>query len=112
MRNAVSLPGNVLPINSDVLNHYEHLRNKLKETDSRFLKTLPGFLDVKQELVSDVVNIWFMAGLHVISEVRVIRKRKEVLNKFQAARKKAIKKKQEVKGAWSTYCLTSPRVSV
>ena len=89
---------NVLPSNRNVVNHYEFLRKTLCSTDPKFFKKLPVFTDVKQELVNNVREIWLKAGLTVISEIRVLTKCKELIDKHEKAERKAKKmsKKKEL----------------
>ena len=78
---------NVLPSNRNVVNHYEFLRKTLCSTDPKFFKKLPVFTDVKQELSNNVREIWLKAGLTVISEIRILTKCKELIDKHEKAEK-------------------------
>ena len=52
------LKKNVLPLQGDVIFHYQHLKNKLKETYANFLRKDPTFKDVKLSLAEDVAKVW------------------------------------------------------
>ena len=80
---------NVLPTNRSVVNHYQYLRKNLSTTNSKFLKKSAVFADVKQQLVNDVREIWQKAGLPVVSEVRILTKCKDIIDKEEKARRKA-----------------------
>ena len=89
--NCEKFANNVLPSNRNVVNHYEFLRKTLCSTDPKFFKKLPVFTDVKQELVNNVREIWLKAGLTVISEIRILTKCKELIDKHEKAERKAKK---------------------
>ena len=46
----------VLPLNVDVISHYYFLRKFYSNTDRKFLKELPYFNDLKDDIVNDVYN--------------------------------------------------------
>ena len=90
--------GNALPGNRNVVNHYQFLRKTLRSTDPEFFKKLPVFADIKQKLVNNVCDIWLKADLTVISEIRILTKCKETIDKYEKAKRKAknMSKKKEL----------------
>ena len=92
---------NLLPTNLDVIGHYFYLRKKLTVTSSQFLKKIPCFADVRDNLVDDVIEIWNRAGLPILSRQRIEAKLKNLISQFEAARKRAKRRKtDEVSEDW------------
>lgn len=91
----------MLPLNSDVVGHYFYLRKQLTETNPKFLKKIPHYKDLKDQLLRDVVGVWNKACLPVLSKQRIEAKLKELIEKYNAARKKEMKRGgSEVNEEW------------
>ena len=100
------LKKNVLPLQGDVIFHYQHLKNKLKETDANFLRKDPSFKDVKLSLAEDVAKVWIRASLPILSYCRIETKLKELVEKWKAAVKRARRKEEDtVTEAWTKELL-------
>ena len=61
------------------------------DTESKFSAKRPGINDIKQVVISDVVNLWIKASLAVIETKSAQNKLKNVIKKFLTARKRAKK---------------------
>ena len=86
--------GNVLPTNQEVIQHYYHVRQFLIDTEPKFLRIPPGFNDIKELVMSDVVESWRKASLIVIEAKSIQKKLKNIHDKFKCARKRAKKSKR------------------
>ena len=91
----VKLEKNYLPLNIDVINHYYYSRKLHSESKLDFLNEMPGFNDVKNEVVNDTIRIWQAAGLPIISHSRIQIKFKHVGDKFEGAKKTAYVRQKE-----------------
>ena len=58
---------NKLSLNADLINRYYYLRELLRESKPEVLKKMPGFNNVRKEVVNDIIWIWQAAGLPIIS---------------------------------------------
>ena len=58
--------GNTLPTNREAIEHFYHVRQVLMDAKSKFSAEGPGFNDIKQVAISDVVDLWRKASLAVI----------------------------------------------
>ena len=54
LQKAKELEGNVLSLNLYVVHHYFYSRRKFSDTEPKFLKNLPCFNGIKEQLLSDV----------------------------------------------------------
>ena len=54
---------NKLSLNVDLLNHSYYLRELHRESKPEVLKKIPGFNNVRNEVVNDITWIWQAAGL-------------------------------------------------
>ena len=66
------LSGNVLPTNSEVVQHYFYLRKNLTDSHSKFLNKTPNFADIRDSL----------EYVHMRSEMKTGRNEKTSLNRF------------------------------
>ena len=82
------LEGNSLSTN---IEYFYHVRQVLMDTESKFSAKRPGINDVKQVVISDVVDLWIKASLAVIETKSAQNKLKNVIKKFLTARKRAKK---------------------
>ena len=57
---------NVLPTNREVIQHYHYIGQLLIDTEPKFRKVAPGFSDIKEIVMRDVVELWRRASLPVI----------------------------------------------
>ena len=80
---------NVLPLNVDAVSHYYYLRKLYRETRDEFLYKLPSFSDLRNEVVKDVMQIWQVASLPTVGFKRIQTKLKELIAKFEGAKKRA-----------------------
>ena len=85
------LVGNTLPINREVNKHFYYVRQVLIDTESKFSAKGPGFNDIKQVVISDVVDLWRKVSLAVTEAKSAQNKLTNVIEKFLAARKRAKK---------------------
>ena len=58
--------GNTLPTNREVIEHFYHVWQVLMDAESEFSAKGPEFNDIKQVVISDVVDLWRKASLAVI----------------------------------------------
>ena len=58
---------NKLSLNVDLINGYYYLRELLRESKPEVLKKMPGFNNVRNKVVNDIIWIWQAAGLPIIS---------------------------------------------
>ena len=79
--------GDRLPLAAEVLDYYSFLRRSKSESNPKFLLQLPNFVDVKNQLISDVIGLWGKASLPIISTKRVETKLKELIKKYTLALK-------------------------
>ena len=70
------------------------------DTESKFSAKRPGFNDIKQVAISDVVDLWRKASLAVIEAKGAQNKLKNVIEKFVTARKRAKKFKCSINEDW------------
>ena len=89
------LDNNVLPLNSEVISHYFFLRNSFSDSNPGFFHKIPAFGDIKEKLFKDEVALWRKSGLPIVSKQRVEAKLKELIDRYTAARKKALKRGDE-----------------
>ena len=61
------------------------------DTEPKFSAKGPGFNDIKQVVISDVVDLWRRASLAVIEAKSAENRLKNVIEKFLTARKRAKK---------------------
>ena len=71
--------GNTSPTNREVIEHFYHVRQLLMDTESKFSAKGPGFNDIKQVVISDVVDLWRKASLAVIKAKGAQNKLKNVI---------------------------------
>ena len=88
MQTFKELEKNMLPLNSNVVGHYFYLRNQLTVTNSKYFNKLPYYEDVKDQLLLDVLSIWTKASLLVLSKQRIEAKLKDLIDRYNALRKK------------------------
>ena len=94
------LVGNTLPTNSEVIEHFYHVRQVLMDTESKFSAKEPEFNGIKQVVISDVVDLWRKASLAVIKAKSTQNKLNNVTEKFVTARKRAKKFKCSINEDW------------
>ena len=87
---------NALPLQKEVIWHFEYLRGKLSENSVKFRKKAPGYNDVRVQLLDDIIGFWVKSGLPVLSRIRVETKLKEMLQKWKLASKRARKSKGDL----------------
>ena len=92
--------GKALPTNREVIKHFYHVRQVLMDTESKLSAKGPGFNDIKQVVISDVVDLWRKASLAVIEAKSAQNKLKNVIEKFLTARKQAKKFKCSINEDW------------
>ena len=92
--------GNTLPTNREVIEHFYLVRQVLMDTESKFSAKGPGFNDITQVVISDVVDLWRRASLAVIEAKSAQNKLKNVIEKLLTARKRAKKFKCYIKEDW------------
>ena len=88
MQTFKELEKNMLPLNSNVVVHYFYLRNQLTVTNPTYFNKLPYYKDVKDQLLLDVLSIWTKASLSVLRKQRIEAKLKDLINRYNALRKK------------------------
>ena len=86
------LLGNVLPTNTEVIEHFFHVRQILMVTDTKFSKK-KNFNDLKDVVISDVVELWSKGSLSAIKTKSIHKKLKMLHQRFEVARKLAKKTK-------------------
>ena len=92
---------NILPTNFEVVQHYFYLRKNLADSDSKFSSKTPSFSDLKDSVVNDVIAVWSKASLPTVSRQRVVGQSRNLISKFEAARKRAKRRKSsEVSEEW------------
>ena len=69
---------NALPLQKEVIWHFEYLRGKLSENSVKFQKKAPGYNDVRVQLLDDIIGLWVKSGLPVLSRIRVETKLRDV----------------------------------
>jgi len=84
---------NMLPLNKEIIWHYDYLRTNLREVDANFQKKVPNFTDVKSLLLEDIIGIWKRASLPIVGRNRVETKIKVLIEKWNLCKKKARKSK-------------------
>ena len=57
------------------------------ESIPEFSKKMPGFNDIRNEVVKDIFGIWQAAGLLIISYSRIQTKFNDVVAKFEGTKK-------------------------
>ena len=72
----------------------------MTDTESKFSAKEPGFNDIKQVVISDVVDLWRKASLAMIDTQSAQNKLKNVIEKFITARKRAKKFKCSINEDW------------
>ena len=92
---AAKLRENVLPTNEEVLKHYYFKRRFLQQTSAKFVTKCPEFNDLKYKVVTDVVTLWVKSSLPTLSISRIQTKLLDIVKKLRAAKRRAIKKKQQ-----------------
>ena len=69
---------NALPLQKEVIWHFEYLRGKLSENSVKFQKKAPGYNNVTVQLLDDIIGLWVKSGLPVLSRIRVETKLRDV----------------------------------
>ena len=92
LQKAKALESNVLPLNLDVVGHYLYLRKKLSNTNPKFLKNLLRFKEIKDQPLSDIASVWKKASLLILNTQGIVVKMKDVIEKYNAARKEELKR--------------------
>ena len=87
---------NALPLQKEVIWHFEYLRGKLSGNSVQFQKKAPSYNDVRVQLLDDIIGFWVRSGLPVLSRIRVETKLKEMLQKWKLALKRARKSKGDL----------------
>ena len=82
----VQLEKNKLPFNINIINHYYYFSKSYSECKQEFLNKMPGFNDLRNEIVNDVIYIWRAASLPIISYSRIQTKLKDLVAKFERAK--------------------------
>ena len=85
-----------MPLQKEVIWHFEYLRGKLSEKSVKFQKKAPGYNDVRVQLLDDIISLWVKSGLPVLSKIRIETKLKEMLQKWKLASKRARKSKGDL----------------
>ena len=110
------LVGNVLPTNQEVIQHYYHVRQFLINTEPKFSRIPPGFNNIQELVMSDIVKLWRKASLTVIEAKSIQKKLKNIHNKFTCARKSynSIKNQSALSSMKTGFsnCLTYQNVAV
>ena len=91
MQTFKELEKNMLPLNSSYSNvdgHYFYLKNQLTVTNPKYFNKLSYYKNVKDHLSLDVVSIWTKASLSVLSKQRIEAKLKDLIDKYNALKKK------------------------
>ena len=88
MQTFKELEKNMLPLNSNVVGHYFYLRNQLTVTNSKYFNKLPYYKDVIDQLLLDMLSIWTKASLPVLRKQRIEGKLKDLIDRYNALRKK------------------------
>ena len=83
--------GNTLRANREVIERFYHVRQVLVDTESKFSAKEPGFNDINQVEISDIVDLWRKASLSIIGAKSVQNKLKNVIEKFLTPRKRSKK---------------------
>ena len=83
---------NVLLTNREAIQHYHYIRQLLIDIEPIFGKVAPGFSEIKEIAMSDVVELWRRASLPVIKTRSVQLKLKKLIEKFLSARKRTKKR--------------------
>ena len=86
---------NALPLQKEVIWHFEYWRGKLSENSVKFQKAR-GYNDVRAQLLDDIIGFWVKSSLPILSRTRVETKLKEMLQKWKLASKKARKSKGDL----------------
>ena len=94
------LVGNTLPRKREVVEHFYHVRQVLMDTESKFSAKGPAFNDIKQVVISDVVDLWRKSSFAVIEAKSAQNKPKNVIEKFLTLRKRAKKYKCSINEDW------------
>ena len=83
----------MLPLNSEVISLYVFLffflRNSLSDSHHGFFNKIPAAGNIKK-LFKDVFGLWKKSDLPIVSKERVEVKLKELIDRYTAARKKAL----------------------
>ena len=91
MQTFKELEKNILPFNFNVVGHNFYLRNQLTVTNPKYFNKLPYYKNVKNQLLLDVLSIWTKASLPVLRKLRVEAKLKDLIDRYNALRKKEMK---------------------
>ena len=75
------LKDNVLPLNIEIVGHYYYLKKTVQDWNVKFMKKSPGFRDVKDKLMRDVVALWDKACVPIISSQRIEAKLKDLIRR-------------------------------
>ena len=97
LRKAKEMKRNTLPLQKEVIWHFEYLKQKLREKSIKFERKLPVYNDVKEQLLEDVISLWKKSSLPVLSKIRTEVKIKDLIQKWKLALKRARKSKSELK---------------
>ena len=71
LSHAREMKRNALPLQKEVVWHFEYLRGELSENSVKFEKKAPGYDDVRVQLLDDIIGLWVKSGLPVLSRIRV-----------------------------------------
>ena len=104
---------NKLSLNVDLINPYYYLRELHHESKPDVLKKMPGFNNVRNGVVEDIIWIWQAAGLPIISFSQIQAKFNGVVAKFEAEKNWA-KVYQSVptsvlRNGWTSFLITKER---
>ena len=86
------IKGNVSLTNFEVVKHYFYLRKNLEDSVPKFSTKTPSFSDLKDSLVNDVTAVWNKASLPIVTRQKVGGQCKNLITKFEAARKREKRK--------------------
>ena len=94
------LKDNVLPLNIEIVGHYYYLKKTVQDWNVKFMKKSPGFRDVKDNLMRDVVALWDKGCVPIISSQRIEAKLKDLIRRYEAARKNEIHRGKKIDEEW------------
>ena len=66
LRCAREMKRNALPLQKEVIWHFEYLRSKLSKNSVKFQKS-PGYNDVRVQLLDDIIGFWVKSGLPALA---------------------------------------------
>ena len=98
---SAKLRESVLPTNKEVLQLYFFKRSFLQQTDAKFISKIPTFQDVKYDVAADVKTLWTKASSPILSKSRIQAKLRNIVQKFNATKKRASKSgKKNLREDW------------